>query len=373
MRDIQMVDLRGQYEKIKTEVNSEILNVLDSGAYINGPLVKSLANDLGEYIGSSHCIPCGNGTDALQIALMALGLEPGDEVITVPFTFIATAEVISLLNLKTVFVDVEPGTYNMKMDAVEAAITEKTKCIIPVHLFGQAVNMESLMKLADAHGIPVLEDNAQSLGAEYLFTDGTRTKVGNVGKISTTSFYPSKSLGCYGDGGAIFTSDDELAANIRMIVNHGSKEKYYHEVVGVNSRLDSIQASILGIKLKKLDEYIVERQKAAAFYDNGLAGIAGLQTPTKSSYSTHIYHQYTLTVDDKRDELHEALSAKGIPTMVYYPVPLHLQKAYPNEGGAGSFPVSESLASKVLSLPMHTELQEDQLEFIVESIVNFFK
>ena len=281
MRDIQMVDLVGQYQKIKSEVSNEILGVIDSGAFINGPAVKTLSTDLAEYIGCKYCIPCGNGTDALQIALMALGLEPGDEVITVPFTFIATAEVISLLRLKPVFVDVDPDTYLMNLEQVEKAITDKTKCIIPVQLFGQCVDMEPLMKLANNKNIAILEDNAQALGSEYTFSDGSTKKAGSIGTISTTSFYPSKSLGGYGDGGAIFTSDDELAATIRMIVNHGSKEKYYHEVVGVNSRLDTIQAAILCIKLKKLEGYIEARQTAAAFYDKALEEIEEVVTPKR--------------------------------------------------------------------------------------------
>lgn len=363
---ISMVDLKGQYIKIKNEIDEAIHSVLDSTAFINGGAVTSFAKNLAGYLEVKHVIPCANGTDAIQIALMALNLEPGDEIITTPFTFIATAEVINLLRLKPVFVDVDQQTFNIDPAKIEKAITKKTKCIIPVHLYGQPADIYSIMQIANKHNLIVIEDNAQSIGATYK-----NKKVGSFGHIGTTSFFPSKNLGCYGDGGAITTNDDKLAETLKMIVNHGSKVKYYHDVVGVNSRLDTIQAAILDVKLKYLDSYITARQKAAAFYDKSFSRLENISIPFRASNCTHVFHQYTLTIKNNRDELKSKLDKSGIPSMVYYPVPLHLQKAYLYCGyKKGDFPISEYLAERVLSLPMHTELTEDQLEHITQSVIN---
>ena len=371
MKKIQMVDLQSQYQKIKVEVDRGIQEVIDSAAFIKGAAVSRFEQNLASYTGAKHVIPVGNGTDALQIALMALGLKPGDEVITPTFTFIATAEVVALLGLKPVLVDVDWDTMNISLEAVRKAITDKTKAIVPVHLFGQCADMEGLLELAKEKGLYIVEDACQAIGSEYQFSNGVTKQAGTMGDIGCTSFFPSKNLGCYGDGGAIFTNDDALAGKMRAIANHGMVVRYYHEMVGVNSRLDSIQAAILDVKLQYLDEYIAARQKAAAYYDRAFAGKDWLLTPVCSNRSTHVYHQYTLRLKGvDRDALRVALAEKGIPAMVYYPVPLHLQEAYKDARyGEGVFPVAERLADCVLSLPMHTELDEEQLEYITQSVV----
>ena len=367
---IQMVDLKRQYAKIKEEINAGLQEVMDTGAFINGPPVKRFAENLASYLNVKHVIPCGNGTDALQIALMSLDLQPGDEVITTPFTFVATAEVIALLGLKAVFVDINPYTFNMDEDKLEAAITEKTRCIIPVHLYGQSANMEPILEIAKKHSLSVIEDNAQAIGANYRFGDGRTQKTGTIGDIGCTSFYPSKNLGAYGDAGAMFTNDDSLAEKIRWIANHGQKEKYRSEYVGVNSRLDSFQAVVLDAKLKHLDGYINARQRAASIYDEAFKDQFRLDIPYRAPYSSHVFHQYTLKYDRDRDELRNKLQALDIPSMVYYPVPLHLHKAYENCGyKAGDFPKTEKLSQSVISLPMHTELSMMQLEYITKNVV----
>ena len=370
MKKIQMVDLQSQYQKIKVEVDRGIQEVIDSAAFIKGAAVSRFEQNLASYTGAKHVIPVGNGTDALQIALMALGLKPGDEVITPTFTFIATAEVVALLGLKPVLVDVDWDTMNISLEAVRKAITDKTKAIVPVHLFGQCADMEGLLELAKEKGLYIVEDACQAIGSKYQFSDGVTKQAGTMGDIGCTSFFPSKNLGCYGDGGAIFTNDDALAGKMRAIANHGMVVRYYHEMVGVNSRLDSIQAAILDVKLQYLDEYIAARQKAAAYYDKAFEGKDWLLTPVCSNRSTHVYHQYTLRLMGvDRDALRDALAEKGIPAMVYYPVPLHLQEAYKDARyGEGAFPVAERLAECVLSLPMHTELDEEQLEYITRSV-----
>ena len=370
MKKIQMVDLQSQYQKIKVEVDRGIQEVIDSAAFIKGAAVSRFEQNLASYTGAKHVIPVGNGTDALQIALMALGLKPGDEVITPTFTFIATAEVVALLGLKPVLVDVDWDTMNISLEAVRRAITDKTKAIVPVHLFGQCADMEGLLELAKEKGLYIVEDACQAIGSKYQFSDGVTKQAGTMGDIGCTSFFPSKNLGCYGDGGAIFTNDDALAGKMRAIANHGMVVRYYHEMVGVNSRLDSIQAAILDVKLQYLDEYIAARQKAAAYYDKAFKGKDWLLTPVCSNRSTHVYHQYTLRLMGvDRDALRGALAEKGIPAMVYYPVPLHLQEAYKDARyGEGAFPVAERLAECVLSLPMHTELDEEQLEYITRSV-----
>lgn len=372
MKRIQMVDLQSQYQKIKDEVDRGIQEVIDSAAFIKGASVSRFEQHLATYTGAKHVIPVGNGTDALQIALMALGLQPGDEVITPTFTFIATAEVVALLGLKPVVVDVDWDTMNISLDAVRRAITDKTKAIVPVHLFGQCAEMEGLLALAKEKGLYVVEDACQAIGSEYRFSDGTINQAGTMGDIGCTSFFPSKNLGCYGDGGAIFTNDDTLAAKMRAIANHGMVVRYYHEMVGVNSRLDSIQAAVLDVKLQYLDEYIASRQKAAAYYDKAFAGNEKILIPARNAQSTHVYHQYTLRLQGvDRDALRAELGDKGIPAMVYYPVPLHLQKAYRDDRYAeGDFPVAERLSGCVLSLPMHTELDEEQLEYITRSVLD---
>lgn len=370
---IQMVDLKTQYQAIQAEVEAGIRQVLETNQYINGGPVKSFTKNLAAYLQANQVIPCGNGTDALQIALMALDLQPGDEVITAPFTFIATAEVISLLGLIPVFADVDPHYFNLDPADVARKITDRTKVIMPVHLYGQTAPMEPLMDLAAQHGLTVIEDNAQAIGADYLFQDGRRVKAGMIGQIGCTSFYPSKNLGAYGDGGAIMTNDVEMGEKINMIANHGSKVRYYHDVVGVNSRLDSIQAVVLDVKLRFLDDYIARRQAAAAAYDAGLAGIPQVMTPARAPWSTHVFHQYTLRVSERRDDLKDALQSAGIPSMIYYPVPLHLQPAYASYGyQKGAFPVSEQLAEEVISLPMHTELTVDQIDHICSTIRQFY-
>ncbi|MDD6357200.1 MAG: DegT/DnrJ/EryC1/StrS family aminotransferase [Bacteroidales bacterium] len=374
MKKIQMVDLKSQYEKIKPEIDAAIQEVIDTTAFVKGPIINTFQQNLEQYLGVKHVIPVGNGTDALQISLMALGLKSGDEVIVPTFTFIASAEVIALLGLTPVLVDVEPDTFNASVDAIEKAITPKTKAIIPVHLFGQCADMESIMKIAKQHNLYVVEDACQAIGSVYTFSDGKKVQAGCIGDMGCTSFFPSKNLGCYGDGGAIFTDNDELAEQARVIANHGMKVRYYHDLVGVNSRLDSIQAAILNEKLKHLDAYIAARQAAADFYDKAFAGCKKIKTPARYSKSTHVFHQYTLQIEGDRNALQAALKEKGIPAMIYYPVPLHLQKAYKDERyQPGDFAVSEKLSSCVLSLPMHTELDAEQLEYItanVKSLLN---
>jgi dTDP-4-amino-4,6-dideoxygalactose transaminase len=373
MKNIQMVDLRSQYLHIKPEIDKGIQDVIDSCAFINGPAVKSFQESLEKYLGIKHVIPCANGTDALQVSMMALGLQPGDEVITTSFTFIATAEVIALLKLTPVLVDVDPGTYNIDLKAIEKAITPKTKAIVPVHLFGQCAPMEEIMALAGKHKLFVIEDNCQAIGADYIFNDGSKKKAGTIGHVGCTSFFPSKNLGCYGDGGAIFTNDDELAKQLRVVVNHGMVVRYYHDVIGVNSRLDSLQAAILQVKLLHLDEYAAKRRAAADVYDKAFANNPRLTIPLRYAKSTHVFHQYTLVTHDvDRKGLIDHLTAREIPAMIYYPVPLHMQKAYLDPRyKPGDFPVTEALSDSVFSLPMHTELDHEQLDHIVASVLEF--
>ena len=370
MKKIQMVDLKSQYDKIKTEVNAGIQEVIDTTTFIKGGKVVEFQKNLENYLNVKHVIPVGNGTDALQIALMALGLKAGDEVITPTFTFIATAEVVALLGLTPVVVDVDYDTFNISIDALKKAITAKTKAIVPVHLFGQNADMEAIMALAKEHNLYVIEDACQSIGSVYNFKNGEKAQSGCMGDIGCTSFFPSKNLGCYGDGGAIFTNSDELAHKMRIIANHGMETRYYHDVVGVNSRLDSMQAAVLDVKLKHLDDYIKARQAAADFYDKAFANTVKIEIPARASQSTHVFHQYTVKLNSvDRNALQKALAEKDIPAMVYYPVPLHLQKAYRNERyKSGDFPVAERLSECVLSLPMHTELDEEQLKYIVENV-----
>ncbi|MEN8964891.1 MAG: DegT/DnrJ/EryC1/StrS family aminotransferase [Polaribacter sp.] len=385
MKKIQMVDLQGQYAKIKEDVNNSIEQVLSTSAYINGPLVHEFQKNLEKYLDVKHVIPCANGTDALQIAMMGLGLEQGDEVITADFTFAATVEVIALLKLTPVLVDVDAKNFNIDIDALKKAITPKTKAIVPVHLFGQVANMDAIMEIAKEHNLYVIEDNAQAIGANYTFKNGKKQKAGTIGNVGTTSFFPSKNLGCYGDGGAIFTNDDKLAHTIRGIVNHGMYTRYYHDVVGVNSRLDSIQAGVLKAKLPNLNEYCNARRNAARFYNNAFAENSNIITPTAKSNATnhcnqicdvcdcHVFHQYTLQITNgKRDALHKHLLDKGIPNAIYYPVALHAQKAYTDKRyNESDFPVTNQLIETVISLPMHTELENEQLEFITKTIINF--
>ncbi|MDV7186983.1 DegT/DnrJ/EryC1/StrS family aminotransferase [Lutibacter sp. TH_r2] len=381
MRKIQMVDLKGQYEKIEKEVDQKVLEVLKSTAFINGPEVHAFQKELEEYLGVKNVIPCANGTDALQIAMMGLGLKPGDEVITADFTFAATVEVIALLGLTPVLVDVEKDTFNIDIDAIKKAITPKTKAIVPVHLYGQCANMEAVLEIAKEHNLFVIEDTAQAIGANYTFKNGSKKKAGTIGNIGTTSFFPSKNLGCYGDGGAIFTDDDDLAHIIRGMVNHGMYKRYYHDVVGVNSRLDSVQAAILRIKLPHLDTYCDARRTAAKYYNNAFKNNNNIVTPKTGnscdficeSCDCHVFHQYTLQIlNGKRNELHQHLLDSGIPNAIYYPVPLHSQKAYADERyNEADFPVTNQLKDTVISLPMHTELDEEQLAFITKTINNF--
>ena len=372
---LQMVDLKGQYDKIREEVNAEIQKVLDTTAFINGPKVKEFASHLAEYNRVKHVIPCGNGTDALQIALMALGLKPGDEVIVPAFTYVATAEVIGLLGYTPVMVDVDYASFNITVKNIERALTAKTKAIVPVHLFGQSCDMEPILKFASEHHLYVVEDNAQAIGVEYTFSDGTKKKTGTIGTIGCTSFFPSKNLGGYGDGGALMTDDDELAEKIRMIANHGQKVKYHHAVLGCNSRLDTLQAAILDVKLKHLDEYSAARYEAAQYYTRRLSDIEGIITPAEMPYSTHVYHQYTLKVlNGRRDALKKFLEEGGIPAMIYYPLPLQQQEAFkPITRAAESLDTAEQLAGSVLSLPIHTEMTPAQQDLVIERIKEFYK
>lgn len=371
---IQMVDLKGQYQKIKNEINKGIQNCIDNTEFINGTAVKDFQLDLEKYLSVKHVIPCANGTDALQIAMMALGLKPGDEVICPAFTYVATAEVIGLLGLKPIMVDVDPETFCIDVDLLQKFLTPTTKAIVPVHLYGQSADMEKLLKFAEKHNLYVIEDNAQAIGADYYFSDGTTKKTGTMGHIGCTSFFPSKNLGCYGDGGALMTNDDELAKRIKMIANHGQEKKYYHKVLGCNSRLDTIQAEILKVKLKYLDEYSAERNKMASFYDEALKDVEEIEIPKRVDNSNHVFHQYTLKIKNgKRDALQKFLSEKGIPSMIYYPLPLYKQEAFsPYVTQDFSLPVTEQLCSEVLSLPIHTEYNQEVLDFIVSEIKSFF-
>ena len=373
MRPIQMVDTKTQYHKIKEEVDKAVLEVMESTAFINGKAVQEFTANLNSYLGAGYTIPCANGTDALQIAMMALGLQPGDEVITPSFTYIATTEVIALLRLTPVFVDVDPQTCCIDPSAIEKAIGPKTRAIVPVHLYGHPAEMERIMNIAIKHGLYVIEDNAQAIGSDYHFSTGQRKKTGTIGHIGATSFYPSKNLGAFGDGGAIFTNDEALAAKMKMIANHGQSRQYYHDIVGCNSRLDSIQAAILDIKLKHLDEYISARKEAADHYDNAFANHPGIVTPYRADFGSHVFHQYTIQVDpSKRDGLKEYLSTKQIPSMIYYPVPGHKQKMFEQFGvESAELPVTDALTQRVISLPIHTELDSEQLKYISREVLAF--
>ncbi len=368
-----MVDTQTQYRKIKTEVDQAVIGVLESSAFINGKPVHSFAANLSTYLGVKHTIPCANGTDALQIAMMALGFQPGDEIITPSFTYIATTEVIALLRLTPVFVEVDPKTFCIDPVALEKAITPRTKAIVPVHLYGQAAPMEEIMAIAAKHNLYVIEDNAQALGANYTFSDGTKKKTGSIGHIGCTSFYPSKNLGAFGDGGAIFTNDDALAGQLKMIANHGQSRRYYHDVVGCNSRLDTIQAAILDIKLTHLDEYVAARRAAADFYDQAFSGNKKITVPYRAPWSHHVFHQYTLVLEGAdRDALSQYLAEKQIPSMIYYPVPGHKQKMFEQFGTATQLmPVTDWLTSRVISLPIHTEMDQEQLDYITKHILEF--
>jgi len=370
-----MVDLKSQYLKIKPEIDMAIHRVLSNGAFINGPDVKDFQNNLEKYLGVKHVIPCANGTDALQIAMMGLGLMPGDEVITASFTYVATAEVIALLGLVPVLVEAKEFDFTIDPIEIEKAITPKTRAIVPVHLFGQGADMNAIMEIAQKYNLFVIEDTAQALGAKYQLSDGANVSLGTIGDIGCTSFFPSKNLGCFGDGGALFTNNDKLAAAIRMIANHGQKVRYYHDVIGVNSRLDTLQAAILDVKLKYLNNYAEARIHVADTYDNALKSIEGLITPKRIENGTHVFHQYTLRIlNGKRDALRKHLEERGIPSMVYYPLPLHFQKAFENERyPIGSMPISERLSSEVLSLPIHTEMLQETQDFIVENVKSFFR
>ncbi len=366
MHPLQMVDLKRQYIKIKPEIDAAIQNVIDTTAFIGGKDIKDFSTELEAYLGVKHVIPCANGTDALQIGLMALGLQPGDEVITPSFTYMATVEVVALLKLTPVFADVDADTFTLNIDSVRKAITPKTKAIIPVHLYGQCVDMEPLIALAKEHNIPLIEDNAQAIGGSYTFPDGKTVKTGTMGLMATTSFFPSKNLGCYGDGGAMFTNDDALADKLRMIANHGQKVRYYHEMVGCNSRLDSIQAAVLRVKLKHLDEYCDARRAVADHYDNAFKGNANIITPYRAPYSKHVFHQYTLQVKNvNRDEVQTLLTERKVPSMLYYPVPCHKQEMLKDYNTANAdLPVTNMLQDCVISLPIHTEMTQEELDYI---------
>jgi len=375
MKDIQMVDLNAQYRKLSAEIDNAIKSVLNSTAFIKGPEVRKFEEELQKYLGCRNVISCANGTDALQIAMMALGLKPGDEVITTNFTFIATVEVVALLGLKLVLVDPDPGTFYISVAAIRKAITRRTKAIVPVHLFGQCADMEEILDIAREHKLYVIEDAAQATGAEYTFSDGVTKKAGTMGTVGTTSFFPSKNLGCYGDGGALFTNDDELALKIRSISNHGMKERYHYDDIGVNSRLDTIQAAILLVKLKHLDEFNTSRRRLASEYDKAFKACPGIEIPSRACRSTHIFHQYTIKVKDgRRDALRKHLELAGIPSMIYYPGPLHMQKAYRYLGyGDEDFPVTSALCKEVLSLPMHPDMEKEQAGYIIHNVRKFFE
>ena len=369
-----MVDLKGQYLKIKSEVDSAIQEVIDQSAFINGPQVKKFSDALQTYLGVKHVIPCANGTDALQIAMMALNLQPGDEVITTSYTYVATCEVIALLQLTPVFIEVNPDTFTMDPAAIEKAITPKTKAIVPVHLYGQCADMEEILSVATKHNLYVIEDTAQAIGAQYTFSDGRKVAAGCMGDIGTTSFFPSKNLGCYGDGGAIFTNNDDLAEQLRMVANHGQKVRYYHDIVGVNSRLDTLQAAILNCKLPHLDEYSAARRAVADRYDAAFAEHANLKAPVRNAKSTHVFHQYTLTCCNvDREAFQEHLKSKGIPTMIYYPLPVHLQKGYAmSKYEQGSLTMTETLCKNVISLPIHTEMSHETQDYIIQQVLSYF-
>lgn len=375
VKEIRMVDLATQYQRIKTEVDTAIAKVLQSTQFIKGPQVKSFEDNLAAYLGVKHVIACANGTDALQIAMMALGLKPGDEVITASFTYVATAEVIALLQLKPVLVEVDPDTFCISPKAIRKAISPKTKAIVPVHLFGQCADMEAIMQIAKEHNLYVIEDNAQAIGADYTFANGSTQKAGTIGNVGTTSFFPSKNLGCYGDGGALFTNDDALAAQIRVVANHGQTKQYVHDEVGVNSRLDTIQAAVLDIKLKHLDEYAASRRQVADRYDAAFANVEGVTIPVRAANSTHVFHQYTLKLNGlNRDAVRKKLEEKGVPSMVYYPIPVHRQKAYITPAYTNEmFVVTDKLCESVLSLPIHTEMDAEQQNYIIESFKESLK
>lgn len=378
MRPLQMVDTKTQYHKIKQEVNEAVLAVLESSQFIGGKVLNDFSQNLAAHNGVKHVVPCANGTDALQIAMMALDLKPGDEVITPSFTYIATVEAAALLGLQPVFVEVDPKTFCMDPGSAERAITAKTKAIIPVHLYGHSAEMEKIMTIAEKHQLYVIEDNAQAIGCNYTFSDGRTAKTGGIGHIGCTSFYPSKNLGAYGDGGAIFTNDDTLVEKLKMIASHGQSKRYYHDVVGCNSRLDTVQAAILDIKLKHLDEYNAARRKAADYYDNAFSGNAGITVPYRASYCDHVFHQYTILLNEvsspnhSRDGLNQYLAEKGVPSMIYYPVPCHRQKMFDSLGGNSfNLPVTDWLSERVLSLPIHTELDEEQQNFIISNVLDY--
>lgn len=375
MRTIQMVDLNNQYLKIKTEIDEAVLGVIASTKFINGPAVHEFATNLATYLKAGYVIPCANGTDALQIAMMALNLKPGDEVILPAFTYVATAEVIALLKLKPVMVDVHPDTFLIDIEKIEPAVTAKTKAIVPVHLFGQCADMEAIMQIADKHNLYVIEDTAQAIGATYTFSNGNKQKAGTIGTIGATSFFPSKNLGCMGDGGAMYTNDEALAKRLKMMANHGQSVQYVHDDIGVNSRLDTIQAAILNVKLKYLDQYAAARNKVADFYDKAFASISQLQTPVRVKNSDHVFHQYTLkTKGIDRDHMRKWLADNGVPNMVYYPIPLHWQKAYADaQFPKGSLPVTEQLCSCVISFPISTEMEQDQLDYIADKVITYCK
>lgn len=373
MRPLQMVDTKTQYQKIKKEVDAAVIEVMESSMFIGGKVVNDFAGNLAKYHSSKHCIPCANGTDALQIAMMALGMQPGDEVIVPSFTYIATVEVAGLLHIKPIFVEVDQKTFCIDPAVIEKAITPKTKAIVPVHLYGQSADMEKIMAIAAKHNLFVIEDNAQAIGCDYTFSNGTVKKTGSIGHIGCTSFYPSKNLGAFGDGGAMFTDDDELANKLRMIASHGQSKRYYHDVVGCNSRLDAIQAAILNIKLKHLDEYIAARRKAADFYDAAFAENKMITIPFREGNNKHVFHQYTLVLNGvDRDGLNQYLAEQGVPSMIYYPVPAHRQKMFDAFGGNSfELPVTDWLTERVISLPIHTELDEEQQSFIVQKVLEF--
>lgn len=373
MKPLQMVDTKTQYHKIKKEVDAAVIEVMESSMFIGGKVVSEFAENLAKYHGSKHCIPCANGTDALQIAMMALDLQPGDEVIVPSFTYIATVEVAGLLRVKPVFVEVDRRSFCIDPAVIEKAITPKTKAIVPVHLYGQAADMEKIMAIAATHKLFVIEDNAQAIGCDYTFSNGTVKKTGSIGHIGCTSFYPSKNLGAFGDGGAMFTDDDVLAAKLRMIASHGQSKRYYHDVVGCNSRLDAMQAAILNIKLRHLDEYIAARRKAADFYDRAFAENKNITIPFREGNNKHVFHQYTLVLNGiDRDGLSQFLTEQGVPNMIYYPVPAHRQKMFDAFGGSSfELPVTDWLTERVISLPIHTELDEEQQQFIVDKVLEF--
>lgn len=365
-----MVDLGTQYQHIKQEIDTAMAEVLQSTAFIKGPQVKAFEDKLAQYLSAKHVIGCANGTDALQIAMMALGYQPGDEVITPAFTYAATVEVIKLLKLVPTYVDVDPQTFNMNVSQIEAAITPRTKAIVPVHLFGQVADMEPIMAIAAKHNLHVIEDNAQAIGADYIFADGSKKKAGTIGHIGTTSFFPSKNLGCYGDGGAIFTNDDAIATRLKMMANHGQSSQYVFDEIGVNSRLDTLQAAVLNVKLKYLNDYCTARQQVADYYDKALKNIKSIEIPFRAGNSTHVFHQYNMKVNVNRDELRKRLADKGIPSMIYYPSPMHVQKAYKdNRYSDGSFPVGEALSKQVLALPIHTEMEKDMQDYIIQHLI----